>query len=240
MAAGAAVFLVALLAFLPARVLGFFLPPAVTTGPLTGTVWNGSTAMLAIDSRALGPLEWKIRPLHLLRARLALDATLGSGDRAASGRVAVGFGGSLQAWNVDLRWPLATLPFKAVPPGWTGDIQATLSEVAVEDGKVKTLLGILDARDLNKPAPDAVAIGAYRLTFDDSSVQDENLVGKLKDLEGPMQVTGTLTLGPAREFLLEGLVATRPSAPEAITNTLRFLGPPDGQGRRPFSIAGTY
>ena len=70
--------------------------------------------------------------------------------------------------------------------------------------------------------------------------QKDRLVGKVKDLEGPMQVDGTLSLGADRSYVIEGLVAARPDASKAVTDTLRFLGNPDAQGRRPFSLAGTY
>jgi hypothetical protein len=40
--------------------------------------------------------------------------------------------------------------------------------------------------------------------------------------------------------VVEGLVAPRADASKAVTDTLRFLGTPDAQGRRPFSLAGTY
>jgi hypothetical protein len=55
-----------------------------------------------------------------------------------------------------------------------------------------------------------------------------------------MQVAGTITIGADRSYVIDGLVATRPSAPPSMVNQLRYLGTPDVQGRRPFSLAGTY
>ncbi len=238
-AAGTAAFLLTMIVCLPARVLGFWLPPQVAVGALSGSIWNGRTDALAINGQPLGALQWKVRPLHLLRGRLALDGEL-SGAGSISGRFAVGFGSSIQAWNVDLRWPVDALPFRAVPPGWNGTVQGTLTEAAFTDGRIRKLQGILDARDLRQPAPNAVAIGSYRLNFDEHALQGENIVGRLQHLDGPMLVDGTLILGANRDYTIEGQVGTRPNAPKSITDTLRFLGTPDAQGRRPFSIAGTY
>jgi hypothetical protein len=53
-------------------------------------------------------------------------------------------------------------------------------------------------------------------------------------------VNGTLSLGADRSYVIDGLVAPRPDATPAVTDTLRYLGAPDAQGRRPFSVAGTY
>jgi general secretion pathway protein N len=239
-AAGAAAFVITLVVCMPARVLGFWLPPDVAVGTLSGTVWNGSTDTVAIAGRPLGSIAWRIRPLHFLRGRLMFDGQLAAGGGSIGGRFALGIGPRVEAWNVELRWPLDALPLRAVPPGWSGVLQGTISEAAFSDGRIQKLQGILDARELRQPAPNAVAIGSYRLLFDERARQGEALVGQLQDLDGPMQVSGSLTLGAQRDYTLEGQVAPRPNAPQSITDTLRFLGTPDAQGRRPFSIAGTY
>ena len=40
-------------------------------------------------------------------------------------------------------------------------------------------------------------------------------------------------------YLIQGEAAPGPGAGPAIFDTLGFLGPPDRQGRRPFTIEGT-
>lgn len=238
--AGVLAFLLTLIVCLPARVLGFFLPGQVTVGHLAGTVWHGHTDSFAIDGRPYGALEWKLHPLHLFRGRLALDGHLSSTTRDLRGLFALGLGHSLQAWNVELRWPVDSLPFKGVPPGWNGMVQATLREAALKDGKIQVLIGTLDARDLHKPPPENVAVGSYRLTFDEKSKQGNKLVGRLQDLDGPMEVSGTVTFDAGQPIMIAGLVKPRPGAAESILNTLNFLGPPDAQGRRPFSTEVAY
>jgi hypothetical protein len=36
--------------------------------------------------------------------------------------------------------------------------------------------------------------------------------------------------------VVEGLVATKPDAPPSLVRELSYLGSPDAQGRRPFSL----
>jgi hypothetical protein len=64
-------------------------------------------------------------------------------------------------------------------------------------------------------------------------------VGKLRDLDGPLAVEGTMRLTRQPGFDLQGEVTARPGAPPALINNIRFLGSPDALGRRPFGISGT-
>ena len=42
-----------------------------------------------------------------------------------------------------------------------------------------------------------------------------------------------------RSYIIEGQVKTRGDAPQNLAKALEYLGPPDAEGRRPFSVAGT-
>ena len=57
---------------------------------------------------------------------------------------------------------------------------------------------------------------------------------------GPLSVEGSLRLTPEPGFDLQGLVAPRPSASPDLAQDIRFLGSPDAQGRRPFSLESTF
>ncbi len=239
-AAGLAAFVVTLIAGLPARFLTQLLPANVTVGMLDGTFWSGRADSLAVDGNHLGALRWRLRPLQLFRGRLALDAELNRSDGEARGRLGLGFGNRIEARNLTAHLPVAAFPTGIAPSGWSGVVQADLDKLSFRRGDLPQIEGTIELRDLRAPPPDGAAIGSYRLVFDEGSRQDEQLVGTLDDLEGPMQVTGTLSLGADRSYVVEGMVAPRAGASEAVTGTLRFLGEPDAQGRRPFSLAGTY
>ncbi len=81
--------------------------------------------------------------------------------------------------------------------------------------------------------------GSYSVTFPPPTAGDP--VGQLKDLgSGPLAVEGALKLTPAPGFDLQGLVAARPSASADLVQNLRFLGSPDAQGRREFSLESSF
>lgn len=238
--AGVAAFAITLLVALPARLITPLLPATVSVGMLDGSLWHGHTDSLAVNGRHLGAVRWRLLPLHLLRARLGVDFELTRADGQARGRLAIGLGDRVELQNLSATLPLDTLAGSVAPAAWSGTVDANLARLALRPGTVPEIEGTLEVRDLRAPPPDGATIGNYRVTFDASSPQDAQLVGKLQDLEGPMQVTGAVTLTADRSYVVEGMVAPRPGAPDAVTNTLRFLGAPDSQGRRPFSLAGTY
>ena len=60
------------------------------------------------------------------------------------------------------------------------------------------------------------------------------------DLAGPLGFTGTLAFTGEPGYVIDGKVTTRADTPPALARQIAFLGTPDAQGRRPFSIAGTY
>jgi general secretion pathway protein N len=235
-----AVFLISLLVLLPAQIVSFCLPASVTVGSLTGSVWNGGADSLVVNGRPLGAFQWHLRPFQLFIGRLVFDGELTSADGSARGWVSLSFGGAAEVRDLEVSWPLATLPVNVVPTGWSGELRTSLHIASFKGPIIVRALGAVEARDLRGPPPEGAAMGSFRLTFDESSLQGEKLVGRLQDLAGPLQVSGTLTLGRNRDYLLEGLVAARGGASDTLNNTLRFLGAPDAQGRRPFSVAGTY
>lgn len=239
-AAGVTAFALSLVVFLPASLIAHALPAGVTTGVLSGTVWNGATDALSIDNHLIGGLRWRVRPLELFRGRLALDAEIAAPGGGGNGYVSVGFGRRVDLENVALRWSLGALPVRVLPPGWSGDLQANLPRIRLQGSAIEEIVGTVEALNLREPLPNGVAVGSYRLTFDETASQGERIVGRLQDLAGPMQVSGSVTLTHDHGYVIDGLVAARSSAPPTMVERLRYLGSPDAQGRRPFSLAGTY
>jgi general secretion pathway protein N len=52
-------------------------------------------------------------------------------------------------------------------------------------------------------------------------------------------VNGTVQLNKNRSYLVQGMIATRPGAPDDMSRSLEILGPADAQGRRPFTFEGS-
>jgi hypothetical protein len=53
-------------------------------------------------------------------------------------------------------------------------------------------------------------------------------------------VTGTLQLRASGDYELNGTAVARSDATPELAKAVEFLGVADAQGRRPFSLTGTY
>jgi general secretion pathway protein N len=116
-----------------------------------------------------------------------------------------------------------------------------LSNLQIEQGWPTAVAGTIEVLQLTGPARNPTNIGSYKATFPapKASAHAKTLVGALPDVGGPVQINGTLQLKPDRTYLIDGLIAARPDAPRDVSNALQFLGAPDAQGRRPFSLSGS-
>jgi general secretion pathway protein N len=215
----------------------------VSCNDLDGTVWSGTCTGLSVQRQPLGDLTWNVHAARLLAAKLNADVVLTRPTGTAQGNVEVGTNRSITARDVKADLPIDQELVSSLPPnlrGLRGKLHADLARVQVDGNKLKSIQGVIEARDLTDGQGNtAQRWGSYSLTFPPSTGGDP--LGQIKDLgSGPLAVEGTLRLTPEPGFDLEGLVAARPTAPPDLARDLQYLGSPDAQGRRPFSLAGTF
>jgi hypothetical protein len=216
----------------------------VTCADADGTVWSGTCTGLVVQQQPVGDLSWEVHASRLLAGKLNADVVITRPTGAAQGNVEVGLDKSISARDVKVDLPLDQDLVAALPPnlrGLRGKIHADLAHVRVEGWQtLKAIQGVVEAQDLtDSEGGSAQRWGSYSLTFPPSTGGDP--VGQLRDLGGgPLAVEGTLRLTPEPGFDLEGLVKARPTASADLAKDIQFLGSPDAQGRRPFSLAGTF
>jgi len=227
-------FLAVILVQFPARWAGAALPRNVSCRELSGTLWQGSCSGLNAYAISVGDLDWTLHPLRLLIGRLDLDLALDAAGRLTRGRVELGLGGRISAHALKGTLPLDRqwFPQLATLPGATADFD--IDSLLYDGRRLADLIGRIDVHGLRS---DGTALGDYRLLFAGGG---DDPVARLSDLGGPFSVEGTLKLTREPGYVLEGRVAARPGAPPDTVQALRFLGSPDAQGRRPFSVAGTF
>ena len=239
-AAGAAAFIVFLVAFLPASVLLRFLPPELSLSGVRGTVWRGEADEVAIRGRPVGSISWSNRPWRLLL--LQLDYAVRFLPDGGEIDMDVSLSGPQRIGITNAR---GSLPIMAVdgllgPSGWKATAELDVESLVLVDGFPASAEGLLVLRELTAPGPRGVNIGSFELTLGEGAVGSDAIAGRLRDLGGgPMKVRATLELKPDRSYLLSGEVAAGPDAGDVIQRTLRFLGPADSLGRRPFTVEGT-
>lgn len=234
-ATGVAAFVLILIVQFPARWAAFALPHGVACTQVAGTLWSGTCAGLAAAGLPIGDLEWTLHPLRLLRGRLAVDVALSRGAGAARARVELSPGGAIAARGVHADFPLDQALIPQLPPSTLGSAELELASLNWNGKRITEIEGQIEVRGLT--VGQGELLGSYRLLFPGGPGEP---AGQLSDLGGPFAVEGTVRLTPEPGYEVDGLVAARPSASPDLVSQLRYLGAPDAQGRRPFSVAGTF
>lgn len=208
-----------------------------------GTIWMGTCTGLSVQQQPIGDLTWQLHASRLLAGKLNADVTVTRPNASVEGNVETGFDRKITARDVKADLPLDRDLVSALPPNFRslrGKIHADLAQLRIEGQAVKVIQGVVEAHDLTDgEGSNAQRWGSYSLTFPAPS--KGNPLGQLRDLGGgPLAVEGTLRVTPEPGFDLEGLVTARPTASAELAKDIQFLGSPDAQGRRPFSLSATF
>jgi general secretion pathway protein N len=243
---GISTYVVVLLATFPAaRLTPRLQANGIVVVGATGSVWNGSAAAVQANGIVLGPTQWRISPWRLFTATLSADIHSKRDDGYVDATVRKGFGGAVTLRNLRGSLPISALSGLGLPggvTGWTGNLQLNLEQLVIADRWPTEIKGTIDAANLVGPPQSPTPLGGYRIVFpaiNSTATAGEIQGAVLSNEDAPLDVTGTLRLTPGRNYVIDAQVATRPSAPASIVKALQYLGPPDAQGKRPLSIAGT-
>lgn len=227
---GIAIYLVALLALLPAQRALAWVQPALASrgvslavGSVSGSIWNGRVEGLQVASLPLVQADWDVSPLSLLTGAIGADVRARSGDARANGYASAGFGGSVVLKETEGQVPAALiagrLPFPVLVDG---DILLNLGRLVLEDGRPVSAEGVLVWSDARITAPQPVALGNLKLTLEP---RDEGgIVARVSDGGGPLEASGDITFEPDGRYHLQVLLAARADAEPALRQSLPMLG----------------
>jgi general secretion pathway protein N len=234
---GAIVFVAVVIARMPVEWIIPANGAAGSCASIEGSLWSGSCAGLVIRGTSVGDVSWSLKPWRLFAGELAAHVNVKRGTATAAADVELGIGGRVTAHNVVADAPLDSGLIPGIPQSLHGRAHVELALAQVRHGIITELEGRIEARDLEDRSNADTPLGSYLVTFPGGSGEP---IGKLRDLDGPLALEGTLRLTPQPGFELEGLIAPRRGAPPELVSNIRFLGSPDAAGRRPFSMAGTF
>lgn len=238
-AAGIAAFLVFLVAMVPAGQLTRRLPSGVAMTGVGGTIWSGRASGLAFNGRTIGGVQWSCRPWRLVLLEWSCHVTLRPQGGEVSADVQGDFGGEVVGRDIAGQVPISAFEGLVTPMGWTGVLELDVDEMRIVERRPADAAGTLIVRTLRAPGPGGQMLGDFELTVGEGAVGTGSLAGRLRDLGGPLRVRGAIELDRDGHYLMSGEAAPGPGAGPAIFDTLAFLGPPDSQGRRPFTIEGS-
>jgi len=239
-AAGIAAFLVFLVAMMPAGQLTGRLPPGVVASGVGGTIWSGRASSLAVNGRAIGAVQWSCRPWRLVLLEWSCHVTLRPAGGEVTADIQGDFGGEVVGREIAGQVPISAFEGFATPQGWSGVLELDVQELRIAQRRPADAAGTLIVRSLRAPGSGGQMLGDFELTVGEGAVGTGSLAGRLRDLGGPLRVRGAIELDRDGHYLMSGEAAPGPGAGPAIFDTLAFLGPPDSQGRRPFTIEGSF
>jgi hypothetical protein len=229
------VFLLTVLARLPARAVAALLPATIVCAQPEGTVWHGECARVQSGAIALDDLAWTVHPLGLLGLHLSADVS--SGDPRLTGRAHLELerGGTVAVHGLEAQLPLQG-GLSVFPPGFQGTIELDIASLRLDHGSLSELVGAARALQLRN---DSLGdLGSFELRFTPPSA-DGPIVGQLRDLSGPLALQGQVALTRQLGYQVSGSLFARASASRELTQALQLLGAPDSEGRRSFTLAGS-
>jgi general secretion pathway protein N len=231
-----------LIARLPASWFAGLLPAGSSCYQVTGTVWNGACSGLTTPAGVLGDLGWQIRASRLWSGTVGAHVTLQGPATALEAEVAVGPNGTIDAREVNALISLERAALPQIPNDLQGRVHAELARIVIAKGAITALEGRIEVRGLQKAHGRARELGDYRMSFPAARAQSRGgePVGDLYSIGGPWSLEGTLRLTPEPGFEIEGGLGAAPGASAQVLRELSYLGPSDSNGRRPFSLAGTF
>jgi general secretion pathway protein N len=228
-----------LLVRLPAR-WGLALAPAgVSCEQPSGSVWSGGCKGLHVEGLVLESATWQLHPLALLRMQLRLELQVDDARVAGHASVALSPGGHVEAHDLQAHLPIDPGFLPLFPRGWGGTLLLALDGIQLLNGKPESLHGSVHASALRRFAP-PMEFGDYALRFEQPPDATNRQVGQLTDEGGPLALSGQLQIGSDGQYELNGLVAARPEAAPELAQDLQVLGPADAEGRRAFSLSGSF
>lgn len=227
-------YLVFLVADMPARTVYSWLKthtafPAELYQP-SGTVWNGSALGLRLSGVSFEQTAWHFRPQAMLLGRIEFALELGKGQGSVTGVAGRGLDGSRYVRDVALHMPLADFAELAGYPGsgLQGQVTAALGRIAVRAQRLTNVEGTVELAGVALGPPANLMLGGLSVKLETAS---QGMRGVLKDMGGPLQADGVLTLQPDGNYRFSGNLGVRDPTRSDLAQALKFLGAPGPGGR---------
>lgn len=239
--AGALVFLVVLVLYLPASWFASRLPPQVQCASLGGSIWHGECLGLDVHGARLGDATWNLSPLAALTGTLSGDVDVRGGALFARTNLRMKLDGGGELTQFDAQLPLDPAISPLFPRNQRGLVVAKFARVVLGAGALpRELVGNVELRGFQEISPRLLELGSYRLSFDGGTNEGGESVGRLEDIGGPFSVDGNVTYAPPNNYVVQGTISGRTPEAQDIVRQISLGAPPDGAGRNPFSFEGSF
>jgi general secretion pathway protein N len=234
--AGVVLFVVFLVATLPARVAYALVrqklaPEApLVLSNIQGTVWSGRAGPALLGTQRLDSLAWDLSAAALLIGRVQADVEFRNGDSFGSANVARGFTGKIYARDIEARIDLQRMKLFAqvLPLGMQGALLLHVSEFDLDRRTITNAVGTLAWDGAVITVPQRTEFGNLRVTL---GAEGDSVKGTLSDGGGPLQAEGLLLIGRDGNYKFTGAFAVRDPSQTLLAQGLQFIGRPGADGK---------
>lgn len=232
---GLPVFVLSLLAYVPATLLHAWLKPKDAPAPaelfgLEGTLAGGRVDGVVVGGRTvMADLHWQLRPLQLLLGRVGLALTSGKEPILLDGKGSLSLLGRLRLSDFRAN---AGLPALLTSVGYflpfDGQAGLDFTKLVAVDRQLKQAEGSVQLQGLAWAlGPNRTPLGDFRA---DVTTEDKDIVARLASVSGPLELAGEARLLPDQSYELQMKMKPKPGAPPMLPNMLAQMGAPDAQG----------
>lgn len=224
---GIAVFLLAMVAYIPANVAAKFLPNNIVASQFKGNLWNGSAASFIVDKIDYGSVEWKIKSSCFLIFKLCADIQQSHTDVESSFhlkmRSATEINNLVANGNAKILSPLVN-DFGISLAGY---FDADMENIQFDANGVQRLQGNINfsALDVN---------GVLRLSMGDVSSVFEPMIDRtqidINNSDGHIDLAGEIQLYNDMKYQLDMVASKNINSTEAVINGLNYVGERQADG----------
>jgi hypothetical protein len=203
---------------------------------MRGSVWSGNASEASIRGVYLRDLQWRVRPLNLLMAKLAYSVRGRFVSGFVEADIATSLSGALSVSNLSASLPLAELRAVLGMPGLRGNLSLRFSEVSVVDHLPVAADGEINIAQLVVPFIFRDALGNFKAEF---FSEESAVVASLEDSDALIDLAGSLQLSADRSYRILGYIGVTENTPATLRQYLSTgLGPADARGQHEFRLEG--
>lgn len=209
---------------LPARFIfdryGAQLQPLRLQG-IEGTLWQGKAAMASYAARPLGPVQWQLKPLSLLRGAAQGTLTM-QGQELEATTSFQAFGRRVELSHAKARYPASMMAAALDIPSLNllGQVDVHMQDVVIENGMIRSVIGELIWNDVGVSGAAEARLGKLIVQF--APRTDGRVEGLVRDDGGPMEAQGRVFLDGLK-FNAEVTLHARPGQ-DQIREALLYIG----------------
>lgn len=223
-------YLVFLLAMIPARTIQLFLPGHIQLTQIEGSLWSGSAARVVIGQQQLNNVQWQLAWWSVLSNCIGINVQQQQGRDSIAARIGVSWTGKTCIKNIDGDYELARLlQFYPQPlPALGGRVQLDGLGLWLSNGQPVAADGELLWQNATLTMGSTMQLGEYRLSFADAEEADGI---DITVVENKGRLDGELRLTLASDHTLRVKGKIRPRNPnDPLRTYLGILGQLDGEG----------